>query len=200
MMKEQNHDGKHRLKGGREFRRRLVWELAMNRGAGARGDGARALATVPDSPASRVAARRRRPPSVPATAAAMTERDAEYGEHVAISRSKIDGGVKLTCVYCAARAEEAKRSKQRVVPSVHQSIMVCSSCVKEKRGRGRGDSRVVPLCTHKRRGAAHSCFWLWHEAKFGCVAAAADADAAATSAATAMPMAGQAAAADIANA
>ena len=28
MMKEQNHDGNHRLKGGREFRRRLVWELS----------------------------------------------------------------------------------------------------------------------------------------------------------------------------
>jgi len=100
--------------------------------------------------------------------------------------------------YCAARAEEAKRSKQRVVPSVHQSIMVCSSCVKEKRGRGRGDSRVVLLCTSKRHGAAQSCFWLWHEEKFGCTAAAAAADAAATAAA--MPMAGQAAAADIANA
>jgi hypothetical protein len=111
MMKEQNLDGKHRLKGGREFRRRLVWQLAMTRGAGARGDGARAPVTVPDSPASRVAARRRRPPSEPATAAAMTERDAEYGEHVAISRSKVDGGYKLTCVYCTARAEEAKRSK-----------------------------------------------------------------------------------------
>ena len=55
MMKEQNGDGKHRLKGGREFRRRLVWELAMNRAAGAR-----APVTLPDSPAARVAARRRR--------------------------------------------------------------------------------------------------------------------------------------------
>ena len=87
----------------------------------------------------------------------MTERDAEYGEHVAVSRSKVDGGYKLACVYCTARAEDAKRSKQRVTPAVHQTIMVCSSCVKEKRGRGRGDSRVVPLCTRKKRhGAAHS--------------------------------------------
>ena len=58
------------------------------------------------------------------------------------------------------------------------------------------DRRVVPLCTLKHHGVAHTCFWLWHEAELGCAAAATTADAAVT----AMPMAGQAAAADIANA
>ena len=48
----------------------------------------------------------------------------------------------------------------------------------------------------KHHGVAHTCFWLWHEAELGCAAAATTADAAVT----AMPMAGQAAAADIANA
>ena len=193
MMKEQNHDGNHRLKGGREFRRRLVWELAMNRAAGAR-----APVTVPDSPAGRVAARRRRPPSAPAAAAAASAAaaplyEAEYCEHVAISRTATDGGYKKKCVYCAARAEAAKQAKQQRVPTVHQTINVCNVCVKEKRGRGKFDDRSIALCTLKHDGAEHSCFWLWHEAKFG---RAADA----TTATAALPEAGHAAAADIANA
>ena len=53
-------------------------------------------------------------------------------------------------------------------------------------------------------GAEHSCFWLWHEAKFGlAAAAAAEAHAAAAAAAAtlaALPQAGQAAGTDIANA
>ena len=197
MMKEQNHDGKHRLKGGREFRRRLVWELAMNRAAGAR-----APVTLPDSPAARVAARRRRrpasdPAAVPTGAgAAAPTWEVEYGDHVAVSRNATDGGGNKRCVYCAAKAETAKKEKQRV-PTVHKSIMVCSICVKEKRGRGQYDDRSIALCTRRHDGAAHSCFWLWHEAKFG---HAADARIAAAATLAALPQAGQAAATDIANA
>ena len=42
--------------------------------------------------------------------------EAEYCEHVAVSRTATDGGYKYKkkCVYCAARAETAKQAKQRL--------------------------------------------------------------------------------------
>ena len=168
----------------------------MNRAAGSR-----APVTLPDSPAARVAARRRRPASDPAAAptgvgAATPTYEMEYGDHVAVSRNATDGGGNKRCAYCAAKAETAKKEKQRV-PTVHKSIMVCSICVKEKRGRGQYDDRSIALCTRRHDGAAHSCFWLWHEAKFG---HAADARIAAAATLAALPQAGQAAATDIANA
>ena len=49
-------------------------------------------------------------------------------------------------------------------------------------------------------GAEHSCFWLWHEAKFGLAAEAHAAAAAAAATLAALPQAGQAAGTDIANA
>ena len=88
---------------------------------------------------------------------ARVDKDTQWADHIAV-RTSAKFAQKCVRCYALKKAGEIK--------IVHKSRMVCHLCAPGPR-RGRKIAHPeIALCVD-RRNQARSCFWLWHEARFG---------------------------------